>query len=180
MQINQQSCQLRPVAVDDARLLFEWRNRPAIRQAMFTTGEIDWSRHLAWIRYTVASKTSNAFIFEQADRPVGYVKLDWESVNSMNWGFYIGAEGAPVGSGSRMLFLALDEAFGVLGANYVGASVRSDNSASLSIHKKLGFKRLFEDKHAATVSFKTTCYHWSHKRIILAETLFLPYQEYGG
>lgn len=174
------SFHLRPITLDDARLLIDWRNRPTIRQVMFTTGEIDWTEHIAWLERTIASDRSHAFIFEQQGIPLGYVKLDRTHADRMSWGFYIGAVDAPAGSGSRMLFLALDEAFGPLSAKRIEASVRADNAASLHVHAKLGFQRLNNGPEKAAQHFEIDRSGWHHARIALSKTLFANSPQSGG
>ena len=150
---------------------------------MFTTGKIDWETHLAWLERTVARDDTHAFIFEQDGIPLGYVRLDGARAARMSWGFYIGEPQAPAGSGSRMLFLALDEAFGPLGAIAIDASVRPENRVSLHLHEKLGFRRqveeakpagggLVEGMEPAAVRFDIGRCSWHHSRAALSQTLF--------
>lgn len=172
------SCRLRPVDAGDARMILEWRNRPHIRAVMFTTVEIDWADHCAWLERTIDSESAHAYIFVQQGRDVGYVKLDALENGRMSWGFYIGEESAPAGSGSRMLYLALEEAFGALGACAVEAVVKTDNVASLRVHAKLGFR----NKDVATTrspaaSFEITRDDWFGARAALAGALFAAGEE---
>jgi spore coat polysaccharide biosynthesis predicted glycosyltransferase SpsG/RimJ/RimL family protein N-acetyltransferase len=46
---------LRPATKDDARLLWEWANDPATREASFGRGEIPWTSHLSWLDRQLAS-----------------------------------------------------------------------------------------------------------------------------
>lgn len=173
---DRNACRLRPAALADARRILDWRNRPRIRAVMFTTGEIDWDGHCAWLARTIESPSAHAFIFEQDGRPLGYVKLDDLGEGRFTWGFYIGEEDAPTGSGGRMLFLALEAGFGPLGARVLEAEVKPDNVASVRLHEKLGFIRMVPEKEGA-LHFELARDGWQDRRIALSEALFLTLTE---
>lgn len=168
------------MAEDDAQRIFNWRDRPAIREVMFTTGPLDWTEHLAWTRRTLADPDAQAFVFEQAGQAVGYVKLDRGADGWLRWGFYIGAEDALPGSGSRMLFLALDWAFAQQHAPGVAAEVLPGNAASLRLHEKLGFQRRDPDPDSAAQHFVLTHSGWQAARIALSGALFTDSAENGA
>lgn len=130
---------LRPVTLADAAQLLHWRNQPHIRKVMFTGDIIALETHVAWLEKVIASQTSHAYVYEINGEPAGYVKLDRLEDQIWDWGFYIGSPTAPRGSGSRMLFLALDEAFETFEADTVRASVKSENHPSLRVHARLNF-----------------------------------------
>lgn len=159
----------------DAERILAWRNAPHIRAVMFTSGEIDMEGHLAWLRRTIARADAHAFIYEQARAPVGYVKLDDDGGGLWRWGFYIGAAEAPAGSGSRMLYLALDMAFETHGATRMQAEVRPGNAASLRLHEKLGFERIAAPESGTggeAVTFELAGDAWLRRRIALSQALF--------
>ena len=61
------------------------------------------------------------------------------SHGTAEWGFYIGAEDAPQGSGSVMEFLTLEEAFGPLQIRKLTCEVLAFNERPLKMHRKFGF-----------------------------------------
>ncbi len=70
---------LRPAAEEDCRLLWEWRNEPATREASFNTGTIPYDRHGEWFPRKLKVPDTRIFIVRDADgRGVGYVRFHIE------------------------------------------------------------------------------------------------------
>ena len=53
---------LRRATADDARLLWEWTNDPAVRRASFTTTEVGWDEHRAWLADRLADPASALWV----------------------------------------------------------------------------------------------------------------------
>ena len=80
------------------------------------------------------------FIYEEAE-PCGIAQLDLVSADrkSFEWGFYK-APSAPQGVGERMLRELLHHVFQFIGAQEVIGKVLTFNTASMNLHRKLGFE----------------------------------------
>lgn len=133
--------ELRPMADSDLERVLAWRNSERVRSCMFSDELIALADHRAWWERAKTSSTSVHLIFEVDGVPMGVV--NFTGIDRRNgrcsWGFYVGAEDAPRGTGTIMGILALDHAFESLGMRKICAEVIGFNTASLGYHRKLGF-----------------------------------------
>ena len=132
---------LRSMTDDDLNMVFRWRNSEQVRPFMYTTHEISETEHLAWWARVKDDPAKCYLVFEVDGRPIGLsniVAID-TAHGTASWGFYIGAEDAPQGSGSVMEFLTLEEAFGPLHIRKLTCEVLAFNERPLKMHRKFGF-----------------------------------------
>ena len=133
---------LRPVTAADSAEMLRWRNDAHVRRHVFEQDVIPKDVHSRWLDGILIDDTRAYFVFEQngvACGIVGLTEID-RIAGSANWGFYT-APNAPKGSGTAMLRLALNHAFGPMGLRRINAEVLGFNTASLHLHDKLGFVR---------------------------------------
>lgn len=130
----------------DSDTLWHWRNRPAVRQFMYTQHEISHDEHKAWFSHMLANTHRYFYIVykrvdSQPDTPLGVVNLDLNSDNrtSATWAFYA-APDAPRGSGALMEFGALSLAFETLGVTQLNCEVLSHNQGVVRLHQRFGFR----------------------------------------
>lgn len=131
---------LRLAASTDSELIYRWRNREQVRLVSKNPKEIIWETHIEWFERNKYSATSQIFIVEFCENPVGVFRLeniDSES-NSSSWGCYLGDSELPPGFGTLLPFVALDYGFYSVGLRRMTGEVLSINSNMLSIHKKMG------------------------------------------
>lgn len=136
----------RAVTHADSDTLWHWRNRPAVRQFMYTQHEISHDEHQAWFSHMLANTHRYFYIVYkrvdgQPDKPLGVVNLDLDSDNSTSaiWAFYA-APDAPRGSGALMEFGALSLAFETLGVTQLNCEVLSHNQGVVQLHQRFGFR----------------------------------------
>ncbi|MFH1700238.1 MAG: UDP-4-amino-4,6-dideoxy-N-acetyl-beta-L-altrosamine N-acetyltransferase [Candidatus Zixiibacteriota bacterium] len=133
--------QIRPIERGDLDLVLKWRNSERIRENMYTSHIISFDEHQKWFEKISAEKKSLHFIFETNGIPLGVVNIT--NIDNENkkcvWGFYIGAENAPRGSGSAMGFFALEHLFEKLEFHRIVGEAFAFNSDSVKYHKRLGF-----------------------------------------
>lgn len=135
-------CLLRPTKPEDLERILEWRNSDRVRSCMFTDAIISWNEHLAWFERVSKSGISKHLLFEYNGQPLGVVNItniDLQN-NKCHWGFYIGEEGAPRGSGRAMGFLAIEHIFENLSMRKLCGRAFAFNLASVKFHLKLGFE----------------------------------------
>lgn len=137
----QADCKLRPMAEQDRTRILSWRNQDRIRANMYTDHLIAPEEHDRWFDRALTDATAAYRIFEHQGRALGFVSFT--GIDRMNsrciWAFYLGEEDAPRGSGAAMEFLALDEAFGVLGIRKLCCEVFTFNAGVISLHQRFGF-----------------------------------------
>jgi len=125
----------------DLGFILQWRNAPAVRQAMFTQHEISWEEHEVWFHRVQADESKRWFLYlNKNNQPSGVVYftvLD-PAQHSAFWGFYASPDATP-GTGLRMSLDALDKAFNELALEKLNVDVLVTNSRSLDMHKKIGF-----------------------------------------
>lgn len=125
------------------KIIWEWRNSEHIRLNMMNNKIIAWEEHLAWYERTQKSSNSIYKVFVMDQCPTGLINftaMDSQS-HTCNWGFYVGREGVPKGTGTKMCYLGLKYAFDELCIRKVCAEVIASNQSSQRIHDKLGFQK---------------------------------------
>jgi spore coat polysaccharide biosynthesis predicted glycosyltransferase SpsG len=68
----------RPAGMDDARLLWQWRNDPTTRAGSRSSAEVTWDEHVGWLTASLARSDRVLLVVEQALVPVGTVRWDLE------------------------------------------------------------------------------------------------------
>ena len=142
---------LKPLTEGDLELILPWRNAPPVRQAMYTHHEIRLEEHRAWFQRLQKDASRRWYLFhDRAGTPQGVVyftDLDQEQATGF-WGFYARPEARP-GIGTRILYEALELAFGELGLRKVNGEALASNTASINLHKKVGFiqEGVFRSQH---------------------------------
>lgn len=122
-------------------MLYQWRNSSQIRKNMYTDHFISREEHDRWFNRVQTDDNSIPKLLVYQEQPIGFV--NFTDINQEQrkcfWGFYIGDEDAPKGSGKIMGLLALDLIFGELNVQTVCSKVLSFNTRSYIFHQKLGF-----------------------------------------
>ncbi len=145
---------IRPATPADSPLFFQWRNHPDIRRFMFNTDEIEWEQHCNWFARQQDNPDFCMLAYMVADTPQGYASFKHLGNGIHEWGFYL-APSCPRGHGRTLGYLALQYAFHTLQAQEIQAQVLHHNTASLALHRKLGFQpRTTPGTEPQTVSFK--------------------------
>lgn len=134
--------QLKPIRYEDLKTVLRWRNSKRIRSFMYTDHPISLEEHENWYNNMKQDDSTIVLLLFQKDRPLGLVNFSKISKEDSRcyWGFYIGEETAPKGSGTIMGILALDKIFNEVGVRKVCAEVIETNIGSFHYHKKLGFE----------------------------------------
>lgn len=133
--------QIREIDRTDLPLIFKWRNSERIKKSMSTDGAITWEEHIHWYQRVSQEPSRKVFIFLQEEKPLGLVQfynMD-KKHERCHWGFYIGEEESPKGSGTKMGRLAINYIF-QQGFRKICAEVIETNTTSLNFHYKLGFQ----------------------------------------
>jgi UDP-4-amino-4,6-dideoxy-N-acetyl-beta-L-altrosamine N-acetyltransferase len=151
-------CRFRSLQEEDLPLVLQWRNSERIRANMYSDHLISLQEHKAWFEKINRDKSVICKIFEYEGIPLGVVNFTQfdKSSNRCSWGFYIGEEMAPKGSGMAMGYLALQHIFEEVNIYKLCAEVLTFNEKSLRYHKKLGFS---EEGRFVNHVYKNEQYH---------------------
>ncbi len=148
---------LRGLEERDLAKVLEWRNSDRIRACMFSDNPISADEHRAWFERTRNTTESVYLVFERREKPLGLVYfVDIDRKNSKShWGFYVGEEAQPAGTGSALGYFGLHHGFEELRLRKIIGEVLCSNPRSIAFHKKLGF---VEEGHFKTHVLKNGSY----------------------
>lgn len=139
---NKQDFSLRPVNSLDEERIYEWRNQDRIHRNMYTDHLISREEHHQWFKKTLKDDSKIYLISQHKQCPIGLIYF--MGIDSKNlkceWGFYLGDEKSPRGSGSVMEFMALDYAFDELKNRKLCCEVFIFNQPVIKMHKRFGFE----------------------------------------
>jgi UDP-4-amino-4,6-dideoxy-N-acetyl-beta-L-altrosamine N-acetyltransferase len=132
---------LRDIHDDELELMRSWRNAPTVRANMYTQHEITIDEHQNWWSKTRCRNDQQYFIYESDHSPrgiVGFMQIDRQN-SHCSWAFYA-APDSPMGTGSKMEYLALEYVFGDLCLHKLYCEVLSFNVPVIKLHQKFGFQ----------------------------------------
>jgi len=167
---NPEDYQLRSIEESDLEQVLEWRNSERVRSNMYTDYIISLEEHRAWFLKIRNSSSTCYYVCEYDKQPIGviyFTNIDKKNQKSY-WGFYLGDENAPIGSGYIMGFTALKYAFEVLDFRKLCSEVFEFNIKSIKLHNKLGFQQegyfvkhiLKKDRHEDVIALALFKDNW--------------------
>ncbi|MDZ4677657.1 MAG: UDP-4-amino-4,6-dideoxy-N-acetyl-beta-L-altrosamine N-acetyltransferase [Oligoflexia bacterium] len=178
-----EDCSLRELTEKDLGQVLTWRNSPRVRIQMYTEHIIAWEEHKAWFAKLSENKKVCFRLFEYQSQPVGIVQFTGIDTNNntANWGFYMGREDLPIGTGMTLGFLGLSFGFEELGLNLVNGEAIGSNQASQKFHERLGFSPIETNKpgvekdgrYEIIKSYQLTKENWLKNKEELHEKIFL-------
>jgi hypothetical protein len=75
---------LRAATIEDAGLLFDWRNDLETRKMSRDTSELTFDNHAAWLSKRLSLMTPGLYIAEIGKTPVGTVRIDGDEISSQS------------------------------------------------------------------------------------------------
>lgn len=179
---SREAYEMRPMTSGDLAMVREWRNSDNVRPYMYTTHEITQAEHEAWWARVSVDPRSRHYVFCVNDVPVGVVNIvEIDEYNgTASWGYYIGAENAPPGTGSAMEYIALDMVFGELGIRKLVCEVFAFNKRPLKMHARFGFvqegvrraHKKHEDAYEDVIELGVFAEEWAQVRDGLTPVVF--------
>jgi RimJ/RimL family protein N-acetyltransferase len=128
----------REASVDDARLLFEWRNDEETRRRSRTAEPVAWEAHVEWLSRSIASAERRLLIVEHEDRQVGTVR--WDRTGPQRWEVSITVAPHERGRGLAANILAMGErALADQSPVTLAAVIHEENEASLRLFSAAGY-----------------------------------------
>ncbi len=129
---------LREADINDADILYQWRNDTAVRNNSFNSNVIQYEEHQAWLGRTLQDPSECLYVLMDLDVPVGQVRLSCQGT-AARISYSIGNEYCGQGYGSIILQLAENEMLRINPQGYLLAQVKKNNIASQRIFEKLGY-----------------------------------------
>lgn len=106
--------------MQDADLLFAWRNDPQTRIASKDQSELTFASHIDWLERRLRNQTPHLYLAEDEGVPVGTFRIDGDSIS-----YTVAPDHRGKGIATTMLLMAKD----MFGAK--NAEVRRENIASI-------------------------------------------------
>ena len=128
---------IRAATLEDAKLVWEWRNDPEARAASFTTREIPFEEHRDWFARALADPQRRMFVILAHNRPVGYVRFAVEDDRAE---ISVGVDALERGRGYGTAAIGIASDLVLTGAvRRVVAHVKTDNPKSRATFVRAGF-----------------------------------------
>ena len=131
----------------DAALYFVWVNDQYVRSASFNDREIEWDEHFVWFSHKVNSDASKMYVCLADGLPVGQVRFDFVD-DHVELDYSLDPDVRGRDWAKAMLDLALHE-FRAHSQDAVFATVRNQNTRSISALLKAGYAQISEDELSA-------------------------------
>ena len=132
---------LRPARLDDAAMLFAWRNHPQIRAVSIQTEPIAWEQHLRWIHSVLPDANRVLLVAEIASRAIGCIRFDLTDMMSATVSLYLDPSLQGLGLGRRMLLTGEQELLARAGeVLLIKAQVSENNLASQQMFVSCGYR----------------------------------------
>jgi len=155
--IKESKIHLRPAAPEDCELVFGWRNLPEIVHLSSSRREISASEHREWYNSVLIDPNRPMFLIEVSSSPVGLIRFEINNSNEAEISVYLIPKMTGRGIGALAILKGCDVLSAQNSVKKIIAKIRRDNSRSIDVFSKCGFKRTTESKllHQHITLFKT-------------------------
>lgn len=133
---------LQPLSLNDARIVFGWRNDPTIIRLSSSQKNVLWEEHEDWIKNSVDNPDRQVYIIYYGKQAIGQVRFErMQETNNAVISVYLLNEFTGMGLGVLAIKSGIKAIF-LLWNNLVQiyAYVRKDNIPSQKAFAKSGFK----------------------------------------
>ena len=133
---------VRPATLQDAELVWQWRNDLTTRSYSRNTGFIAWKDHLAWFAAVVGSPDRVvSMVLGATSDPIAVVRFDRLSATTADWlvNLNLRPESRGLGLGRPVLLAACRTFFDRQGQQRLRAEIHPRNIASRRVFCDLGF-----------------------------------------
>lgn len=137
---------LRPAAIEDATILWQWRNESQTRAMSRHSSMIPWETHIAWFTKHLANADAMTLIGLQGGEPVGVVRFDRRPDGAAEVSINIAAHVRGHGLGKRLLQRGCEHADRAGYARVFAAEVKTDNVSSRRLFEGSGFGIVSSDE----------------------------------
>ncbi len=141
---------IRPATLGDARIIWNWRNDPLVRQSAFNSDSISWENHLAWYVDKLNSSDTKIWMLDYGNCPVGCIRYDRDDTDSAQISFVVDPEHRGKGFGTMLIEKTIQRAFVAFSVPRVKGISFVSNLASSKVFAKAGFIKSCERVIAGT------------------------------
>lgn len=129
---------LRRASMEDAELLFKWKNDKETIKNSITKRGVTMEEHLNWLQRVIDNPYRQLYILEIDGEPVGQLRLDIEENLTAEISYGLGIEHRGKGFGKILLEQA-ELLVNLFGIAELTAEVLPHNMASCKLFQKLGY-----------------------------------------
>lgn len=140
LRLNEDSLKLRPVTMDDARLILDWANEAGVRAVSFSSEPILWENHLKWFDAKLSDTNYHIWVAEDAaGTPIGQVRFEIEG-EAASISISLDASQRGKNRGGLLIWAACRKLFAETAITKINAYIKPDNKASTRAFEKVGFQ----------------------------------------
>ena len=136
---------LRPAALADATLLWQWRNDDHTRAMSRHPGLIPWETHVAWLVKRLADCDAMLLIGLQGQQSISVVRFERHADGAAEVSITIAADFRGRGLGKPLLQCGCEHATRAGFARVFDAEIGTDNLASRKVFEGSGFRIVSSD-----------------------------------
>ena len=134
---------LRKADINDAKLLWKWRNEKTARDSAFNPEYIPYDSHLKWLSNKLNDPKSFIYIaLNDMNKTIGQIRFDKLDTNSAEVDVFVSEEYREKGYGSELIKLGCRKIFDSAKTNKILARVKKDNAASSKAFLNAGFNKI--------------------------------------
>lgn len=142
---------LRKATVDDAGILFEWRNDPETRLNSHSTGDLVFDDHVKWLKTTLCNAKRSLFIAEDMGVPVGTVRVDEDSAGKLELSWTVAPEARGRGVAKTMVSTMVNL---LPSSVVVRAEIKDGNVASVKVALAAGLQQVGREAKTGILYFE--------------------------
>ena len=144
MNFMEELLHIRPATIEDAEMLFEWRNDEETRRASIIMAPLIWEEHVAWLEKSVKGvfPGRSIYIVEASGKPVGVVRSDTRADGYTEVSYTVAPLWRGKGLGKRMVIQFAREKLS--GKRLAARIKKGANPASEAIARALGLSPFSE------------------------------------
>lgn len=132
---------LRQAVLEDADMVFKWRNDPFVVSRGSLQRTVEWPEHVEWFEQTVLGDRRRMYIIERGNKAIGQVRFDRETDSACSISVYLTTEFIGKGYGISAIRDACAEVFRLWNVERIIARVRRDNAIGAKAFVKAGFEK---------------------------------------
>ena len=134
---------LRKVDINDAKLLWKWRNEEIVRDSAFNPEHIPYDSHVKWLSNKLNSPKSFIYIaLNENGGAIGQIRFDELYTNSAEVDISVSKEYIGSGYGSELIKMGCIKLFDVTEINKILARIKKNNVASIKAFSNAGFNKI--------------------------------------
>ena len=133
---------LREVTIEDAEMLYRWRNHPKVRESSFCSDAIELEGHINWLKKKIDEPDCLMLLaFNESDEPIGTVRYDIDQSSlSAEIDIYLNPDCFGLGYGTALLNESIEYLKNARSQLIkVVAKVLPQNITSCKVFEKSGF-----------------------------------------